>query len=324
MVRTCRFLRRLGVGATVAATFVLASASASAQRPEAKFEWQKHEAVVSYGVPRVGKHTLDELQVGSTWRMGAFAVSTLTTQAPLIAGDSVVAPGAYRVNVARPAKEKFELTIEGAGSAVDSGNADVLAPATLAQAKTPNEKLEIALAPAPAPAPAPAKDQTDAELRALNLSVQYGAPLLTVPLTIVGTQPMKVKGFAALDVFKLPEPWLSKRLKDKKHSPVATLVRSGKVGSGESDRLNLMLAEDGVVLLPAMLAPTENNGFGAIPKPDGLWTFQGTVKWGEAAKPSPCFHVETAEIEKDGTLHVAATLGARSAEIRVASAPVKK
>jgi hypothetical protein len=32
----------------------------------------------------------------------------------------------------------------------------------------------------------------------------------------------------------------------------------------------------------------------------------------------------SAEIEKDGTLHVAATLGARSAEIRVASAPVKK
>jgi hypothetical protein len=316
MVRTCRFLRRLGVGAMVATTFVLASASAKAQRPEAKFEWQKHEAVVSYGVPRVGKHTLDELQVGSTWRMGAFAVSTLTTQAPLIAGDSVVAPGAYRVNVARPAKEKFELTIEGAGTAVDSGNADVLAPATLAQAKTPNEKLEIALAPA--------KEQTDAELRALNLSVQYGAPLLTVPLTIVGTQPMKVKGFTSLDVFKLPEPWLSKRLKDKKHSPVATLVRAGKVGNGESDRLNLMLAEDGVVLVPAMIAPTENNGFGAIPKPDGLWTFQGTVKWGEAAKPSTCFRVETAEIEKDGTLHVAATLGARSAEIRVASAPVKK
>ena len=135
---------------------------------------------------------------------------------------------------------------------------------------------------------------------------------------------MKVKGFASLDVFKLPEPWLSKRLKEKKRSPVATLVRAGKVGNGESDRLNLMLGENDVTLLPAMLPPTENFGFGAIPRPDGLWTFQGRVTWGDAAKPSTAFHVETAEVEKDGTLHLTATLGARSADIRVASAPVRK
>ena len=73
-----------------------------------------------------------------------------------------------------------------------------------------------------------------------------------------------------------------------------------------------------------MLPPTESYGFGAIPKPDALWTLAGKVTWGESAKPSPYFRVETADVEKDGTLHLTATLGARSADIRVPSAPVKK
>jgi len=316
MDRSWNAMRSLGVALSAAVVLACAAAPAQAQRPTASFEWQKHEAGVTYGVPRVGKHTLDELKVGDSWRMGAFNASNLVTTAPLIVGDSVVAPGAFRVQVARTGAEKFELLIEGVGTAVEAGGDDVHAPATMTQAKTPNEKLEISLAPV--------KEQADPELRALALLIQYGAPQLTVPMTIVGTQPMKVKGFAALDVFKLPEPWLSKRLDLKKHTPVATLVRSGKVGNGESDRLNLMLGEDDVVLIPAMLAPTENNGFGAIPKPDGLWTFQGKVIWSASKKPSPLFHVESAEVEKDGTLHVVASLGERSADIRVASAPVKK
>ena len=316
MVRSWNAMRGLGVTLSAAVVLACAAAPAQAQRPTASFEWQKHEAGVTYGVPRVGKHTLDELEVGDSWRMGAFNASNLVTTAPLIVGDSVVAPGAFRVKVGRPGAEKFELLIEGAGTAVEAGGDDVHAPATMTQAKTPNEKLEISLAPV--------KEQPDPELRALALLIQYGAPQLTVPMTIVGTQPMKVKGFAALDVFKLPEPWLSKRLDLKKHTPVATLVRSGKVGNGESDRLNLMLGEDDVVLIPALLAPTENNGFGAIPKPDGLWTFQGKVTWSASKKPSPLFHVESAEVEKDGTLHMVASLGERSADIRVASAPVKK
>jgi hypothetical protein len=316
MARSWSAVRSLGVALSAAVIVACFATPAQAQRPTASFEWQKHEAGVTYGVPRVGKHTLDELAVGKPWRMGAFNASTLATTAPLIVGDSVVAPGVFRVQVARTGPEKFELLIEGAGTAVEAGGDDVHAPATMAQAKVANDKLEISLAPV--------KEQPDPELRALALLVQYGAPTLTVPMTIVGTQPMKVKGFTALDVFKLPEPWLSKRLNLKKHTPVATLVRSGKIGNGESDRLNLMLGEDDVVLLPAMLPSTENNGFGAIPKPDGLWTFHGKVTWSESKKPAPLFHVESAEVEKDGTLHVVASLGARSADIRVASAPVKK
>lgn len=316
MVRLVSGVKGLGVAVSLVAAFGVTAAPARAQRPEAKFEWQKREAIVEYGVPRVGKHSIDELESDRPWRMGSGNASLLKTQAPLIVADGVIAPGVYRVQIARPGSEKFELLVEGAGSAVEAGGDDVHVPATMAQAKAPNEKLEIALAPV--------KEQPDPEQRALALRVQYGAPQLTVPMTIVGTQPMKVKGFASLDVFKLPEAWLSKRLDLKKHTPVATLVRSDKVGNGESDRLNLMLGEDDVVLLPAMLPPTENFGFGAIPKPDGLWTFRGKVTWSESKTPAPLFHVESAEVEKDGTLHVVASLGARSADIRVASAPRKK
>jgi hypothetical protein len=81
---------------------------------------------------RVGEHTLDELQVGSTWRCGANGITTLTADAPLIVDDLVVPPGVDRVNVARPEKEKFGLTVEGAGRWTAAGGDDVLVPALAA------------------------------------------------------------------------------------------------------------------------------------------------------------------------------------------------
>ena len=131
MDRSWNAMRSLGVALSAAVVLACAAAPAQAQRPTASFEWQKHEAGVTYGVPRVGKHTLDELKVGDSWRMGAFNASNLVTTAPLIVGDSVVAPSAFRVQVARTGAEKFELLIEGAGTAVEAGGDDVHAPATM-------------------------------------------------------------------------------------------------------------------------------------------------------------------------------------------------
>src|SRR5258705_2764100 len=50
MVRTWREVRSFGVALLAAAVVMCAAAPAQAQRPTASFEWQKHEAAVTYGV----------------------------------------------------------------------------------------------------------------------------------------------------------------------------------------------------------------------------------------------------------------------------------
>jgi hypothetical protein len=143
MVRSWRTVKWFGVALSAAAVLMCAAAPAQAQRPTASFEWQKHEAGVTYGVPRVGKHSIDELKVGDSWRMGAFNASTLVTTAPLIVGDSVVAPGAFRVKIGRPGREGAPGP-QGAGTSVESTSGGC--GATMAQAKTRRTKPSLARA----------------------------------------------------------------------------------------------------------------------------------------------------------------------------------
>ena len=299
----------------VAVTALIATSPAAQAQGEARIDHQKRAAFFTYGVPRVGKHTLDELQVGNTWRMGANSISTITLEAPLITADTIVPPGVYRVNIARPSSEKFELTIEGSGRYMAAGGDDVKVPVALETSKKPNDKLEIALLPA--------KDQPDPELRAFTFQLQFGAPIVTATMSIAGTQPLKAKGFA-VDAYKLPAEWLGDRLLLAKHTPVASLVRSGKVPDGVPARLNLLVSDTEAVLMPAGVAPTENRGFGVIPSPDRKWTFKGKAEWTAAQKPSEHFRVDTCEIDKDGLLKMVAVCGDKQASIQVATEPAKQ
>lgn len=305
-------LARLTVFALLSTAIV--SASAHAQRSEARFEWQKHAVFFSYGAPRVGKHSIDELQVGTSWRLGSGDITTLTLDAPLLADDSVVPPGAYRINVGRPSSEKFNLQINGAGSHVDEGRDDVVLAGTRHDAPKTNEKLELRLIPD--------KEQPDAELRKLSLLVQFGIPELEIPMTIVGTQSLKAKGLT-LDAFKIPEKFLLERLGSQKHTPVALVVRAG-ASKDVPEKMNLLLAEKEVILLPTMKAPTESYGFGEIPKLDAAWILHGTVAWSDAAEPADHFHVTAVDVDKSNVLHVTAEIRSRKAEIVVPIVPAKK
>lgn len=288
------------------AALALAPSLASAE--EAGFEWQKRKVALIFVAPRLGKHTLNELQIGETWRLGAGGITTMMFDTALVAGDDVVAPGTYRVNLARPGAQDFALTIEGAGTWTLADAPDFTAPGTFAEAKKPNEKLEIVCSAA--------KEQPDAELRALTYEIQYGAPIVTVPVAIVGTQSQAVRGFT-LDAFKVPAELLKKRLEGGKTTAVASLVRKNKPKEGEAARLNVLLAEKEVTLLPAATPPTENRGFGAVPKPDKASILRGTVQWAEANPPAPHFTVEKATIEDDGTLHMTVVAGARRGTVSV-------
>ncbi len=297
--------------ASIAVLLGVAAPAARAQRPEAKFEWQKRAVALEYGVPRLGKHSVDELKVGDTWRLGANEATTIRTEAPLLLEEGLVAPGSYRVNLGRPAAEQFQLTIEGAGTWTEAGSADFSAPAKMTTARKPNEKLEISLAPV--------KEQPDPELRALAFEIQFGAPVVTVPISIAGTQTLQVKGFT-VDAFKLPAELVQKRLDAGKMAPVASLVRKGKPKEGEAPRLNVLLGEKEVTLLPAATAPTDNNGFGPVPTPEKPAILRGTVQWSDATPPAPHLVVETATLDDAGSLHLKFVVGARRGELTVATA----
>lgn len=302
--------RRRPIAKHVALALLLAAGApglARALPEEAAAEWQKRKVVLTYVPPRVGKHTLGELQVGSTWRLGAGGITTMTFDTAVITSEGIVAPGSYRVNLARTAAQEFALTVEGAGTWSAAGGADITSPGKFVEAKKPNEKLEIVCAAV--------KEQPDPELKSFELEIQFGVPVVTVPLTLVGTQTLAAKGFA-VDAFKLPSEALEKRLKAGKKSPIVSLVRKGKPKEGESARLNLLLGENDVTLLPASMPPTENRGFGAIPTPDRAQTTNGKVQWSEATPPSPNLKVESATIE-DNVLHVTILVGARKGVIEV-------
>lgn len=289
------------------------SGAAQAQRQEVHFDWQKHVVSFAYGAPRVAKHSIDELKVGDSWRIGSGDATTLTLDAPLLTADSVVPPGAYRVNLGRPSAEQFNLQIDGPGSCVDEGRDDIVVAGKRHDASKANDKLELRLSPE--------KEQPDAELRRFALVIQFGIPQVEIPLTIVGSQSTKAKG-VTLESFKIPEKVLDDRLAAQKHTPVAALVRTGSKEIPE--RMNLLLAEKEVILQPTMKAPTESYGFGAIPKLDAVWILHGTVVWSEATEPADHFRVDAVDVDKSNVLHVTATCRGRRAEITVPTLPTKK
>ena len=289
---------------------------AAAQRVPAKFEWQGRAVVVDYGKVSVGKHTLDELRPGETWRMGSGAITTLLVEAPLITDDTVVPPGHYRTWVARYEERKFALQIDGAGRWMAAGGDHVTIPATFTLADPPSKALEVALDPG--------GEQVDPEARALGLTVTFGSPRLTAPFSIVGSVRKKVGG-ATVDWFKLPTEWLVQRLELAKHTPIAAIAFD-RVPAGEPQRFNLLLSDHDARLVPQETPPTADNGFGPLAESAAAFERVGTVIWSEAplaptvaGKPDPAAHVIVDEITLDRkkSLRLVARAGNRRAEVVV-------
>ncbi len=160
-------------------------------------------------------------------RLGAGAITTLRTAAPLISADGVIAPGWYRASIGRPDEQRLSLKLDGAGRWMAVGGDDVLLDGTLSFADPPGKALAIALRPA--------TEQVDPELQALALSIEFGAPRLTVPLTMVGGVAKKVGG-ATVTWFALPAA------------------------------MNLLLSDTQARLVPQLELPTADDGFGPLPE----------------------------------------------------------
>jgi hypothetical protein len=250
-------------------------AAARESRGVAKREWQGQSLAIDYGKVAVGSHRLDELRLGETWRMGAGAITTLKTEAPLITVDGVIPPGWFRASVGRPEEQRFALKLDGAGRWMAVGGDDVLLDGELSFADPPGRTLDVTLRPA--------TEQADPELQALSLSIEFGAPRLTVPLILAGGVTKKTGG-ATVTWFKLPTTWLEQRLELAKLTPIATVVLA-KPAKGQPAVMNLLLSDTMVRLVPQVEPPTADGGFGPLPELLVEHDLVGTVSFAAATEP---------------------------------------
>lgn len=217
-----------------------------AQRPTPTFEHGKRTATIEFGAVPVGKHSIAELPVGETWRLGMNEASQMRLDLPLLAGESIVAPGHYRVNLQRTGEATCALMVNGSGLAM-AATGDGRIDGPLGKAQKPAKKLDIQWRK---------KGAAVAGNQGAQIVVQFGPDEWVGDATAIGHKPIALPGWKAV-LFLIP----TARLEAGLPTPVATLSRG-------DENWNLVVAKDDVKLIPWMTAPTEQFGFGDVHGPE--------------------------------------------------------
>jgi hypothetical protein len=183
----------------------------------------------------------------------------LRLDVPLLVGEAIVAPGTYRVGFERSAETKAAITVAGSGlGLLTTGDGRI--DGELGKAAKPAKKLDIqwrkkGTAPAGA---AVAANQP------VQIVVTFGPDEWVGDAVVLGHKPFTVAGWKGA-LFQVP----SARLEAGLPTPIASLTRG-------NDHWNVVVDKDGVRVVPWMEAPTEQFGFGAVPKPDPARVVTGT------------------------------------------------
>jgi hypothetical protein len=292
------------VAAAVAAVpFLLLTNPLAAQRPDAAFEHRKRTVVITYGAVSVGKHSLDALQVGQAWRLGMNEASTWRLDTPLVAGDKLIAPGSYRVQLQRTAESEAALLANGSARAL-GGSGDGQVPGQIVKAGKPTKKLAIewrrkgAVANGNQPA---------------QIVVQFGEHEWVGDALVLGHEELKLGGGWKGVAYSVPAEVLAAGA-----AAVATVEKGDQ-------RWNVVLGKDSVKLVPWMAAPTESFGFGDVKGPDEAATVTGKVEPLETKveKPWPVLEVLSAKADK-GELRLELGHGTDAVRVTLAEPKTKK
>jgi hypothetical protein len=281
--RTSRGLRRL----TCAAAFALVVVPSFAQRPTVEFKIKDRKISLEYGAVPLGRHSLDELKVGSTWRMGSNSASSLETDLPILAEERVLAPGAYRANIARTGDAEGDFNIDGAGAATGNGGA-VGFPGKFTKASQPAKKLTITI-------PSNGKDQPGVKLA--KFVVDFGLDRLESPVTVVGAKSSKTGGWA-VDVFTYPRDILEKRMAADQATPIASIRRQDPNDAKKNLAYNLVVGKDKARLIPWMEMPKGENGFATPEPPDAEKIKDGKIEAAPSQKSTETLDVVKVELKK--------------------------
>lgn len=263
-------------------------AAALAQKPT--FEWQKRSASIDYGSVPVGKHTLAELPVGNAWRLGGNQQTVLRLSMPAIVGETVVAPGAYEVQLQRTAEDKCAL-VSGDGLRIEG---------PLGKPAKPTKKLIIDWQ----------KDgAAKASAQAAKLVVQFGENEWSGAMLFPGSKTVPA-GAWKLTVFSLPASLLAAR--DSKPVPVAVLQKD------DDHAFNLVLGKDDVKLVPWSTADTKDRHGAAAGATAAAEGNKGTVEALTLDKPAKREQLEhlKASLAK-GELMVELAFGDEAVRVKV-------
>jgi len=253
-----------------------------AQRPEPAFEYQKRTTSIAYGQVPLGKHSLDEMTVGTDWRMGNNEASTWSLQMPIVVGDAVLAPGQYRISLVRSDQTHCALVAHGSHLALGKGS-DVQVTGELGKAARPAKKLVVEWEKGPGSAAANQPAQ---------IVVQYGDNEWKGPLTLVGGKNAALPGWK-VTVFTLPAAAVEAR--DRTPVPVAVFSR-GKDKAAEN--WNLVLGKDDARLVPWMVAPTDSYGFGETKAPEPAAIVTGKVEAQDAEHAVELLELKDSSLQK--------------------------
>jgi hypothetical protein len=271
--------------ATAAFPFLLLLAPAFAQRAHPKFEWQKRETVIDYGAVPLGRHSLDELKVGESWRLGFNEASTWTLGMPILLGNRVLPPGGYRIQLERSGEEELAICAVGSGLVAGAEGRDIRAEGRLGKGKRPTDKLVIEWH-------LPPDERSSAQNQPVQLIVRYGEhEWLSKPVLLGGKSFAKIPGWA-IDVFAVPAASVAAR--DQYPVVVAAFEKKG----GKAAKWNLVLGKDVARLVPQMRPTTESFGFGKVEPPDPASITTGTLSEGVARIETRVVELREGELKK--------------------------
>ncbi len=229
--------------------FVLA-ATAAAQKPT--LEWQKRSTTIDYGSVPVGNHSLAELPIGQSWRLGANQQTVWRTLVPVIAGDRVLAPGNYVIMLNRVGEASCAIAV----------GSEFRVEGPLNKLDKPAKKLVIDL---------PKNGAAVNGNQPANFVVQFGEHEWKGAFTVPGNKTVSV-GAWKLTVFSLPAAHIDGR--GKTEAPIAALSKDDKEG------WNLFVGDSEAKLVPW---PQVGSGMPGAPAatPDPSLTTTGKVEASE-------------------------------------------
>lgn len=227
-----------------------------AQKAESAFEWSKRGTKICYETLPVGQHTLEDLKVGSPWRLGAsHDASTWQPTMPILAGDSWLAPGAYRITLVRQDETRCAIVADGSHSAL-GGREAVQVLGTLAKIGKPSKRLSIDVGK---------KGAAVAGNQPAQIVIQFGLDEWRGDVLVLGNKTVSLPG-GKLAVFSVPAARV-----EQGSVPIATWS-TGKDADGA---WNVVLEQDKVRLVPWMQAPKTLED--QVVPPESGKVIQGTV-----------------------------------------------